>query len=101
MWGPTLIEAVVAIRPMEPVPAPWGLVNQRALPGPAVILLRGVKTLGSVKLETTPAVVIRPMDSKPLISDVNQSAPSGPAVMAPGPLVPQPASTFVCLQPEL
>src|SRR5690242_9029279 len=44
----------------------------------------GLPMLGSVKVDTTPAGVIRPIES----SLVNQRFPSGPAAIAPGELIP-------------
>ena len=55
--------------------------------GPAAMSL-GWSIPGPVKLVTTPAVVIRPIVSFPVL--VNQSAPSGPTVMPPGPEMPVP-----------
>ena len=66
----------VVIRPIELLPK---LVNHRAPSDPDVMPIG--EMLGSEKLETFPAVVIRPIESKAL---VNQSAPSGPAVMPHG-----------------
>ena len=43
---------------------------------------------GIGELETTPAVVILPME--PFAQLVNQSAPSGPTVMPSGSLIPGP-----------
>ena len=72
-------------RPIEP--GSLSLVNQTAPSGPATIPF-GLAISGPVKLETTPAVVIRPIVSFPVL--VNQSAPSGPTVMPPGPEMPVP-----------
>ena len=44
--------------------------------------------LGSVKFDTTPAVVIRPIELLPEF--VNHGAPSGPTVMEFGPAMPVP-----------
>lgn len=44
--------------------------------------------LGSVKFETTPALVIRPIELVP--SFVNHSAPSGPTAICCGVLIPVP-----------
>ena len=71
------------ILPIEPVRFPW--VNHRFPSGPAVIR-EGSVTPGSVKVATTPAVVIRPIE--PLL--VNHRFPSGPATIPKGLLMPGP-----------
>ena len=70
------------IRPIELLTT---LANQRAPSGPATIP-SGLTMLGSVKVETTPSVVIRPIELFPSL--VNHSAPSGPTVMASGAFAP-------------
>ena len=57
------------------------LVNHRAPSGP-VVIARGPEMLGSVKFDTTPAVVIRPIERLPALA--NHNAPSGPTVMFVG-----------------
>src|SRR5215831_13162754 len=83
---------VVVILPM--LPGPFGkseLVNHRAPPGPAAILV-GAMIPAFVKTLTLPPVVIRPIEEctkkSPLYvpSSANHNAPSGPAVMPSGPL---------------
>ena len=51
----------------------------------------GLLMLGSVKVEATPAVVIRPIELFP--SSVNHRAPSGPTVMTSGALAPMKSVT--------
>ena len=57
------------------------MVNHNAPSGPEVIAT-GLVIFGSVKLETDPPVVIRPIDELPRL--VNHNAPSGPDVMRLG-----------------
>ena len=47
-----------------------------------------------MKIETAPPVVIRPMLSPRRL--VNHKAPSGPAVMPSGPLIPAPGWEVIC-----
>ena len=65
---------------------PLRLVNQRAPSGPAVIAA-GPSPLGSGYFDTTPDVVIRPIEfaAEKL---VNQRAPSEPVVMSVGQSLP-------------
>src|SRR5437016_3709328 len=89
---------LLVIRPMEPGPhtvvAPAAvvhelelLVNHSAPSGPATIPVGSVM-LGSVKLFTTPRVVIRPMELWSRLA--NHKAPSGPGAIPSGREMPGP-----------
>ena len=92
----------VVIRPIELLPK---FVNHKASSGRTVIC-PGAWIPGPVKNEITPAVVMRPM-AMPNPWDpafVNDGAPSGPATMSKGPLMPKYSCirlAFSITEPEL
>lgn len=75
---PDRVAAEVAARL---VGEPQGSIGTAAMRnGPAMLIF------GSVKFETTPLVVIRPIEPRPALS-MNQSAPSEPAAIPCGPVI--------------